>query len=89
MMGFVKKDWLYISLVWAIVSVGAVLAITVLDKNDAIRAFGVLAAGALALVSLVNLFTSHAEGIVTRLILTAGGSYAILAVAGLYIFITP
>ena len=88
-MGFVKKDWLYISLVWGLVSMGAVLAILVLDKNDAIRAFGVLAAGAIALVSLANLFTSHAEGIVRRLIFTAGGAYAILAVAGLYIFLTP
>jgi len=88
MMGFVKKDWLYIALVWVLVSVGAVLAIAVLENNDAIRAFGVLAAGGIALVSLINLFTSHSEGIVTRLIYTAGGSYAILAVAGLYILLT-
>jgi hypothetical protein len=64
-------------------------AIAIFDKNDAIKAFGVLAAGAIALVSLVNLLTSHAEGIVARLILTAGGAYAILAVAGLYILLTP
>jgi hypothetical protein len=89
MMGSVKKDWLYSALVWALVGVGAVLAITTFDKNDAIKAFGVLAAGAIALVSLVNLLTSHAEGIVARLILTAGGAYAILAVAGLYILLTP
>jgi hypothetical protein len=89
MMGFVKKDWLYAALVWTLVGVGAVLAITIFSKNDAIKAFGVLAAGAIALVSLVNLLTSHAEGIVSRLILTAGGAYAILAVAGLYILLTP
>lgn len=83
-----KKDWLYALAIWTLVSIGAVLAIVLLDKSDAIRAFGVLAAGGLAMVSLGHLLTSHTEGIVRRLIFTAGGSYAILAVAGLYILLT-
>ncbi|MSY63201.1 MAG: hypothetical protein F2662_03555 [Actinobacteria bacterium] len=70
-----------------LVAIGAVLVILNLEQGEAIRSFGVLAAGSLALVSLVHLFSSHSEGIVRRLIFAAGGAYAILAVAGLYILL--
>ena len=60
-----------------------------LNPEDAIRGFGVLAAGSIAMVSLVNLFSSHSQGIVWRLIYAAGGSWAILGLAGLYILLKP
>jgi hypothetical protein len=84
-----RKDWIAIVLVWVLVALGAVLAMVYLNPEDAIRSFGVLAAGSIALVSLVNLFSSHSQGIVWRLIYAAGGSWAILGLAGLYILLKP
>lgn len=89
MMVFMKNAWLPIVSLWVVVAIGAILAILTLDQHQAIRSFGVLAAGALALVSLVHLFTSHTEGIVEKLVYVAGGTYAILALAGFYILLKP
>ncbi len=84
-----RKDWIAISFVWLLVGLGATAAIVFLSQKDAIRSFGVLAAGSIALVSLVHLFSSHTNGIVWRLIYAAGGSWAILGLAGLYILLKP
>ena len=84
-----KNNWLPIVSLWALVAFGAILVILTMEQGDAIRGFGVLAAGAIALVSLVHLVTSHTEGIVERLIYVAGGTYAILALAGIYILLKP
>ncbi len=84
-----KNAWIPIVSVWVLVAVGAVVVILTMDQDEAIRSFGVLAAGALALVSLVHLVSSHTKGIVERLIYVAGGSYAILALAGIYILLKP
>lgn len=88
-MGFMKNAWLPIVSLWALVALGAFLVILTMDRGEAIRGFGVLAAGSLALVSLVHLVTSHTKGIVERLIYVAGGTYAILALAGIYILLKP
>jgi hypothetical protein len=89
MMDFVKKDWIPIVSLWVLVALAAILVILNFESGDAIRSFGVIAAGSIAMVSLVHLFTSHTEGIVERLIYVAGGSYAILALAGVYILLKP
>jgi hypothetical protein len=89
MMDIVKNAWMPIVSVWLLVAIGAVVVILTLEQDDAIRSFGVLAAGALALVSLVHLVSSHTKGIVERLIYVAGGTYAILALAGIYILLKP
>jgi hypothetical protein len=89
MMDIVKNAWIPIVSVWLLVAIGAVVVILTLEQDEAIRSFGVLAAGALALVSLVHLVSSHTKGIVERLIYVAGGSYAILALAGIYILLKP
>lgn len=88
-MDIVKNAWIPIVSVWLLVAIGAVVVILTLEQDEAIRSFGVLAAGALALVSLVHLVSSHTKGIVERLIYVAGGSYAILALAGIYILLKP
>jgi len=88
-MDIVKNAWMPIVSVWLLVAIGAVVVILTLEQDDAIRSFGVLAAGALALVSLVHLVSSHTKGIVERLIYVAGGTYAILALAGIYILLKP
>jgi hypothetical protein len=84
-----RKDWLAIVSVWVLVAFGAVLAIIFLNQQDAIRSFGVLAAGSIALVSLVHLFSSHSSGIIWRLIYAAGGAWAILGLAGLFTLFRP
>jgi hypothetical protein len=89
MMVFMKKAWVPIASIWALVAVGAVIVVLTMDQGDAIRSFGVIAAGALAVVSLFHLVTSHTDGIVERLIYVAGGTYAILALAGVYILLKP
>ena len=87
--GFMNKDWLAIGLIWALVAIGAVLVILNFSQGDAIRSFGVFAAGSIAIVSMIHLFSSHTKGIVRRLIYVSGGTYAILALAGLYILLRP
>jgi hypothetical protein len=89
MMVFMRKAWLPIVSLWVLVALGAVIVILTMEQGEAIRSFGVLAAGSIALVSLVHLVTSHTEGIVERLIYVAGGTYAILALAGVYILLKP
>ena len=86
-MVFMKKAWIPIASVWALVAVGAVIVVLTMDQGEAIRGSGVLAAGALAIVSLFHLVTSHTGGRVERLIYVAGGTYAILALAGFYILL--
>ena len=88
-MDFMKNAWVPIVSVWLLVALGAVVVILTMEQDEAIRSFGVLAAGALALVSLVHLVSSHTKGIVERLIYVAGGTYAILALAGIYILLKP
>ena len=82
-----KSDWIQIAVIWALVAVGAVLAIGFLDDHNVTKGFGILLAGALSLVAMIHLFTANHDGIVRRLIFVAGGSWAILAVAGLYILV--
>ncbi|NBQ93129.1 MAG: hypothetical protein EBT82_03255 [Micrococcales bacterium] len=82
-----SKDWIAIAAVWVLVGVGALVAVLTFEPGYAIRSLGVLAASSLALVSVVNLFNSHTEGIVRRQIYTAGGAYAILGLAGLYLLL--
>lgn len=73
--------------VWVLVGAGALVASLTFEPGYAIRSLGVLAAASLALVSVVSLLTSKSEGIVRRQIYTAGGAYAILGVAGLYLLL--
>ena len=87
--GFMSKDWIAIVSLWVLVALGALLVTLNFNQGDAIRSFGVLAASSLGLVALVHLFSSHTNGIVWRLIYVAGGAWAILGLAGLYILLTP
>jgi len=73
--------------VWVLIGAGALVASLTFEPGYAIRSLGVLAAASLALVSVVSLLTSKSEGIVRRQIYTAGGAYAILGVAGLYLLL--
>ena len=88
-MVFMRKAWIPIVSLWVLVALGAVIVVLTMNQGNAIRSFGVLAAGSIALVSLYHLVTSNTEGIVEKLIYVAGGTYAILALAGVYILLKP
>lgn len=80
-----KNHWVEIIAIWALVALGATLVsigwpIKVAEPEIA---FGTIIAGAVALVSLIQLFRAQPSGFVKRLVYVSGGSYLILAVATL------
>ena len=85
--GTVKNHWVEIIAIWILVALTA----TVLSLRFPAQwqspevAFGTILAGAVALVSLIQLFRAQPEGFVKRLVYVAGGSYLILAIASLVV----
>jgi hypothetical protein len=73
-----SKQWGQILSIWLIVGILAVWAIA---SQVAIMA------GSVALVSLFHLFRAQPEGIVRKLVYVGGGSYLILALATVYVFL--
>lgn len=82
-----KQNWLEIFLIWTLVAVGAFVASSYLAASDVFGAFAVLLAGSLALVSLSQLFRAQPTGFVRRLVFVGGGSYLILMVATLALWL--
>lgn len=76
-----KQNWLEIVVIWIMVLVSTLLLVSQLPKDELLGPFAVVLAGALALVSLIQLFRSEPAGFVRRLAYVGGGSYLIL-VAG-------
>lgn len=83
----VNKRWGSIISIWAIVAVLASIAATSLSFDHAITWFGAILAGSTATVSLIHLFRSKPAGIVREIIYVGGGSYLILAIASVYLFL--
>lgn len=83
----VNKRWGSIIAIWAIVAILATVAATSLSFDHAITWFGAILAGSTATVSLIHLFRAKPEGIVREVIYVGGGSYLILAVASVYLFV--
>ncbi|MFM6962810.1 MAG: hypothetical protein ACKOWJ_00865 [Micrococcales bacterium] len=82
-----KQNWLEILVIWSLVVIGAIVAVSNLGKADVFGVFALLLAGSLALVSLGQLFRAGPSGFVRRLVFVGGGSYAILLVATLAIWL--
>lgn len=82
-----NKRWGTIATIWVIVAVLATVAATSLSFDHAIVWFGAILAGSTATVSLVHLFRSKPHGIVREIVYVAGGSYLILAIASIYLFL--
>lgn len=82
-----NKRWGSIITIWAIVAILATVAATSLSFDYAITWFGAILAGSTATVSLIHLFRAKPEGIVREIIYVGGGSYLILAVASVYLFV--
>ncbi|MEN9715526.1 MAG: hypothetical protein RJA35_993 [Actinomycetota bacterium] len=79
--------WLLIWAVWLSTAIGAVLTIAFIPREHALEWFGALLAGSVAFVSLVHLIKARPAGFVQELIYVGGGSYLILAVASIYLFV--
>lgn len=82
-----NKRWGSIISIWAIVAILATVAVTSLSFDNSITWFGAILAGSTATVSLIHLFRAKPEGIVREIIYVGGGSYLILAVASVYLFV--
>jgi hypothetical protein len=79
--------WLMVSLLWAATAGGALITIAVVPSENAFAWFGALLAGSVAAVSLIHLIRARPAGFVRELIYVGGGSYLILALASVYLFI--
>ncbi len=81
----VKSHWVEIIAIWVMVAISPIILSAVLPDGSYQPefVFGVVLAGATALVSLIQLFRAEPQGFVKRLVYVSGGSYLILAVATL------
>ena len=80
-----KSHWVEIIAIWVMVAISPVILTIALPEGmyQPEFVFGVVLAGATALVSLIQLFRAEPQGFVKRLVYVSGGSYLILAVATL------
>lgn len=76
-----KQNWLEILMIWGLVLVATFALVMRFSKHELLGPFAVVLAGALALVSLNQLFRSEPAGFVRRLAYVGGGSYLILVAA--------
>jgi len=76
-----KQNWLEILMIWGLVLVATVALVMRFSKHELLGPFAVVLSGALALVSLIQLFRSEPAGFVRRLAYVGGGSYLILVAA--------
>jgi hypothetical protein len=78
----VKNHWVEIIAIWALVAVSSwvLMVRSPAPWHTPEIAFGTILAGAVALVSLIQLFRAQPQGFVKRLVYVAGGSYLILAI---------
>jgi hypothetical protein len=83
----VKNHWVEIIAIWALVALtaGVLLVSYPAAWKSPEAAFGTILAGAVALVSLIQLFRAQPQGFVKRLVYVSGGSYLILAIASLFV----
>ncbi|MEN9753568.1 MAG: hypothetical protein RL670_1259 [Actinomycetota bacterium] len=73
--------------IWMLVAILAVVTLVAFDNELALTGFGAILAAAAATVSLIHLFRAAPENFVTELVYVSGGSYLILALASVYVFI--
>ncbi len=84
-----KRAWVQISTIWLFVIVATVLVTGMEDHAEALAWYGAILASSIAAVSLIHLVKASATGIVRELIYVAGGSYLILSLASVYLFLAP
>lgn len=79
--------WLLVSLLWVSTLACALLTIVFIPHEHALEWFGAILAGSVAAVSLVHLIKASPSGFVEELIYVGGGSYLILAISSIYLFV--
>ena len=82
-----SKSWLRIFAIWVVVSLVALAVIQNFESEQAFLWFGAILAGSIASVSIAHLIKAAPAGFVRELIYAGGGSYLILAMASLFVFL--
>jgi hypothetical protein len=83
----VSKSWVRVIAIWVVVALLALAAIQNLEYEEAFVWFGAILAGSIASVSIAHLVKAAPAGFVRELIYAGGGSYLILALASLFVFL--
>jgi predicted membrane channel-forming protein YqfA (hemolysin III family) len=83
----VRQNWFEIITIWCLVLIGAIAVSLNFDETHIFAAFATVLAGSLALVSLIQLFRAEPAGFVRRLVYVGGGSYLILVLATVVIWL--
>jgi hypothetical protein len=83
----VKRAWIQIAAIWLFVTIATAWVTAAAAPVAALAWYGAILASSIAAVSLIHLVKASASGIVRELIYVAGGSYFILALASVYLFI--
>lgn len=82
-----SKSWIRVAVIWLVVSLLALAAIQSDESEQAFVWFGAILAGSIASVSIAHLIKAAPAGFVRELIYAGGGSYLILALASLFVFL--
>lgn len=84
-----NAKWTQIIVIWALVAAETLILVLGFsgEGKNVEASFGAVLAGSIATVSLLQLFKNNAEGFVRKLVYVGGGSYLILAVATVYLFL--
>lgn len=72
---------------WAASVLEALAIVGLAPHEQAFQWFGAVLAGSVAAVALVHLVKARPQGIVRELVYVGGGTYLILAIASIYLFI--
>jgi hypothetical protein len=83
----VSKSWIRVVVIWMVVLGLALAALQNLHSEQAFIWFGAILAGSIASVSIAHLVKAAPAGFVRELIYVGGGSYLILALASLFVFL--
>ena len=82
-----RSGWIEIVSIWVLVAVATVL-VTLNSEDEIARAgYGAILAVAVALVSMIHFFLRDYVGFVKKLVYVSGGSFLMLAIASIYLFL--
>ena len=82
-----SKSWIRVIAIWVVVALLALAAIQSFESEQAFVWFGAILAGSIASVSIAHLVKAAPAGFVRELIYAGGGSYLILTLASLFVFL--
>ncbi|MEN9752982.1 MAG: hypothetical protein RL670_673 [Actinomycetota bacterium] len=82
-----SKSLIRVVVIWVAVTIFALAAMLNLPSEQAFVWFGAILAGSIASVSIAHLIKAAPAGFVRELVYAGGGSYLILAIASLFVFL--